>query len=302
MAQLRWYQRLLYALLNVLYGGPSDGPFYDINSTRNLFLALHWSSPRWNTKQEYVEFMSEAGFAYMPALISLDKYRKRRDLHWTGARLALRLVCATALLWCLVRTAHHVRAYRTRAQADSLCKSLGVDPRCDLTARAIHRAFRRLMLELYGCCQSAQKSRSRCRHPDKRRADHGLDRVVLELTERRDRLLALLSELQPVARHCAAAELGDPVYATAMPLPTCAANATLPAVPLPTRTANAIPPAAVPLPTCAVNATPPAAVVTATTTASYATATTLFDAALLSVSGIIRRCYQYFMDLLVCVD
>ena len=101
MPQLTLYQRLTLAVLNFFFlaDSPVGSAFYTINATRNLFLA-HQAYD----KQNYAEFMDRGGFAYSLALVSYDKYLKRRDILRARSRRALRLFFALVILLCMLFT------------------------------------------------------------------------------------------------------------------------------------------------------------------------------------------------------
>lgn len=94
-SQLRWYQRLVFIVLNFFFAGPTNGPFYAINTKRNHFLSLHYTAL---AKTDYIAFMQASGFDYVPAMNSYDKYVK--GVRWTR-RFIIVIIISLFLACCM---------------------------------------------------------------------------------------------------------------------------------------------------------------------------------------------------------
>lgn len=95
LSYLSLYQRLVFYWLNFWFGESTQSGFYQITLTRNLYLSLHSYS-----KPHYADFMDGYNHAYLPAMVSYDKYLRRRDLL---RQRAVRFLCYLVIFLILAR-------------------------------------------------------------------------------------------------------------------------------------------------------------------------------------------------------
>jgi hypothetical protein len=196
------YQRLIYFLYNFLYAGPSNGQFYKINRTRNLFLAHNDFD-----KRRFVEFMRSSGYHSHPAMESYDHFLKSRAQlrYWLKILLVLlavlflvrrmfRYKVSIYVLTCLVAIAstRMYKANQKRETVDRLAKQFGLRA-STLTRQAVRKQFRRISLHLYVVCRRLCLSSHLSRHPDRTGLKSAaLQQILNDLMDNRDLLLSLL--------------------------------------------------------------------------------------------------------------
>lgn len=96
---MRWYQRLLYFLLNLLFSATKGSAFHHIDQHRNHYISLHFFHSVLD-RTDYVAFMAAYGVPFPRAIQTLNEFRIMKKVTWSRFK---RLVLCLLVLLVIVR-------------------------------------------------------------------------------------------------------------------------------------------------------------------------------------------------------